>query len=128
MRKITISDEVWQAIAERGKFGETEDDVLRRILGVPAATGPRRNAPPGRGKKRIAEKSMSAKVVEGVMKIRFEDGTHKEWRLPARTDKATLKSIRDEAVRFALDNGATDPGQTNAVRKAFSDAGYHLTR
>ena len=29
MRTIRISDEVWQEIAQRGKFGETEDDVAR---------------------------------------------------------------------------------------------------
>jgi len=30
MRNILVSDAVWEAIAHRGKFGETEDDVLRR--------------------------------------------------------------------------------------------------
>lgn len=33
-KKIKISDEVWAAIAERGKFGETEDTVLRRVFGL----------------------------------------------------------------------------------------------
>jgi len=28
MKTIRISDEVWAEIAKRGKFGETEDDVL----------------------------------------------------------------------------------------------------
>jgi hypothetical protein len=30
--EVHSSEEVWQAIAERGKFHETEDDVLRRIF------------------------------------------------------------------------------------------------
>jgi hypothetical protein len=130
MRKILLSDEVWEAIATRGKFGETEEDVLRRILHLPAApaTPTRAGAPPGRGAKRYAQKAMSAKVVDGVLRIRFADGERNEWRLPARTDKAAIRKIRDEAVEFALQNGATNPGQTNAVRKAFSDAGYHLTK
>ena len=34
MRTIRISDAVWKAMAEYGKFGETADDVLRRILKV----------------------------------------------------------------------------------------------
>ena len=35
MPTIKVSDEVWEAIAERGKFGETEDDVLRRAFNLP---------------------------------------------------------------------------------------------
>ncbi len=34
MRNIRISEEVWKEIANRGKFGETEDDVLRRVFGI----------------------------------------------------------------------------------------------
>jgi len=41
MRTVRISDEVWAKIAERGKFGETEDDVLRRVFKLPpAGAGP----------------------------------------------------------------------------------------
>ncbi len=37
---IEISSAVWEAIAVKGKFGETPDDVLRRELGIdPAAPG-----------------------------------------------------------------------------------------
>ena len=35
MRHIKLSEEVWQKIAERGQFGETEDDVLRRVFDLP---------------------------------------------------------------------------------------------
>ena len=34
MRTIEVSDPVWQEIATRGKFGETEDDVLRRVFEI----------------------------------------------------------------------------------------------
>lgn len=34
MKTIRISDEVWDAMAKHGKFGETPDDVFRRILKI----------------------------------------------------------------------------------------------
>ena len=34
MRTIRISEEVWNEIAKRGKFGETPDDVLRRVFNL----------------------------------------------------------------------------------------------
>ena len=34
MKTIRISDDVWKAMAEHGKFGETPDDVFRRILKI----------------------------------------------------------------------------------------------
>jgi negative regulator of replication initiation len=130
MRKISVSDEVWQAIAARGKFGESEDDVLRRVFEIPAAPIPaaRQSGPPGRGTRRFAQKSMSAKVSNGMLRVRFEDGIEKTWSLPPRSDKAAIKKLRGEAVDFAQKNGASNPGQTNAVRKAFTDAGYHTTK
>ena len=37
-KHVTLSDTVWDEIAKQGSFGESEDDVLRRILGLPEAT------------------------------------------------------------------------------------------
>ena len=34
MKTIRISNDVWEAMAEHGKFGETPDDVFRRILKI----------------------------------------------------------------------------------------------
>ena len=34
MKTIRISEDVWNAMAERGKFGETPDDVLRRVFAI----------------------------------------------------------------------------------------------
>ena len=34
MRTIRISEKVWDEIAKRGKFGETPDDVLRRVFNL----------------------------------------------------------------------------------------------
>ena len=37
-RQVTLSDMVWGEIATRGDFGESEDDVLRRVFELPQAT------------------------------------------------------------------------------------------
>jgi len=37
-KQVTLSDAVWDEIAKQGNFGESEDDVLRRILGLPEPT------------------------------------------------------------------------------------------
>ena len=37
-KHVTLSDAVWDELAKQGIFGESEDDVLRRILGLPKAT------------------------------------------------------------------------------------------
>ena len=34
MRTIRISDDVWHAMAKHGKFGDTPDDVFRRIFKI----------------------------------------------------------------------------------------------
>ena len=137
MRTIRVSDEVWEAIAERGKFGQTVDDVLRHVFNLPPSPkspyggggsrgsgGPR----PGRGNLRYATKRMSPRVESGKLVVEFEDGARKEWKLPERSDKGSIRTIRDDAVSFALENGATNPGQTNAVLKALTNADYHLTK
>jgi len=71
---------------------------------------------------------MSAREEDEQLVIMFEDGASKKWDLPDKTDKDGIRALRDEAVAFALKNGASDPGQTNAVRKALTDAGYHLIK
>ena len=38
-----------------------------------------------------------------------------------------IRKIRDEAVYFAKNNGATS-GQINAVKKTLTEAGYHITK
>jgi negative regulator of replication initiation len=130
VRTIRITDEVWQAIAARGTFGETEDDVLRRFfeLEEPAmkrgiVTGHR-----GRGDKRYATKRMSNPVSDGQLIVEFEDGARQQWSLPDKDDKEGIRRVRDTAVRWALEQGASDPGQKNAVRKALTNAGYYVSR
>ncbi len=132
MRRIKISDAVWEAIAERGKFGETENDVLRQVFGLaPEQTAERlmSSGRRGRGNRRYATKRMSARTERGQLVVEFtEDGTTKRWELPDRSDKEAIKYLRKEAVDFALAHGASDPGQTNAVRKALTTDGYYVSR
>src|SRR5262245_30051526 len=130
MRKILISDAVWMAIADRGKFGETEDDVLRRVFKIDGPSEIKSKAAKGRrgrGSRRIASKRMSARVENGNLIVEFEDGAREQWRLPSRSDKDAIRSTRAEAVSFALANGASNPGQTNAVLKALTQVGYHVS-
>jgi hypothetical protein len=124
MRTIRISEEVWQAIAKRGRFGETVDDVLRRELKVDGAI----REPLGfRTRQRFAKKKMSARIEDGYLIVEFYGGPSNKWSLPSKTDKITIGSVRKQAVKFAEDNGATD-GQVHAVIKAMTDKGYHLTK
>ena len=131
MQDIRISQEVWDAIAERGKFRETEDDVLRRVLGVPPAgaqergrlAGGRRK---GRGNIRYATKRMPSRLEGDHLVVEFSDGKAGRWKLPDRKDKEGIKRLRETARAFVVSNGGTDPGQVNAVYKTLTDAGYFL--
>lgn len=120
MRTIRISDEVWAAIAERGKFGETEDDVLRRILEIP-------EAPQTVSRPRGAKIRMSAGVDGNDLAVSFATGARERWPLPNRNDREALRTLRSEAVSWARSQGAS-PGQEDAVKKALTSAGFHLRR
>ncbi|MCA1989662.1 MAG: hypothetical protein LDL07_11045 [Desulfarculus sp.] len=144
MRTVRISDEVWEAIAQRGKFGETPDIVLRRVFGLdkndvsvanPATNSKEREVGRVVGTRggyvrhsRLATITQTARVRDdGMLEVSYESGRSKNWQLPARGDKARIRQIREEAVEFAKANRAT-VGQINAVYKALTDAGYHLTK
>ena len=129
MRSIKVSDTVWEAIAAQGKFGETEDDVLRRVFKIKPATHTHRissGAPPGRGNLRYATKVMRARVQGSRLTVTFEDGSQQAWILRDKSDKEGIRRVREAAVRFATERGATR-GQIYAVYKALTDAAYHLT-
>ena len=139
MHNITVTEPVWQAIASRGKFGETEDDVLRRVFNLPVvsslkedhetkqefgastmrrASGPRRS---------LATDRMSSYLSANQLHVAFVSGPSTSWTLPSKTDKASLRAVREKAIAFAKKHGAT-LGQVNAVKKTLTDAGYHLTK
>jgi hypothetical protein len=139
MRQINVTDEVWEQIAKRGKFGETEDDVLRRVFDLPPskiagapnpATFTRRGPSPvsnGRRRRNLAKRRMSSYVNDDTLHVSFAGGANHSWPLPRREDKAAIRSVRDQAVEFARMNGATF-GQENAVKKALTEAGFHLMK
>ena len=134
---ITISEPVWQAIASRGKFGETEDDVLRRVFSLPPNSDlnegqESRQMRPGitprvARRRSFATNRMSCYLSDNQLHISFAAGAAKSWALPAKADKAALRTMREKAITFARENGATE-GQVAAVKKSLTEAGYHLTR
>ena len=133
MRTIRVSEEVWQAIASHGKFGETEDDVLRRILKLPPQSTIDDSTKPlliGGGRVprgSFATQRMSAHISNNQLQITFQDGSSRSWPLPNRSDKTGIKAVRDKAVTFAREHGATI-GQVNAVKKTLTDNEYWTTK
>ncbi len=138
MKSIRISDEVWQEIAKRGKFGETEDDVLKRVFKI-RPNGPDQDGgllqPNARTSVRghFATDKMHAKVYrEGYgryLKVRFHgSGEEQNFDLPEdRSDKRAIRSALESALNFGEKNNASK-GQLFAIRKALTDADYHLTK
>lgn len=130
MRAIRITEEVWKEIARRGKFGETEDDVLRRVFRIEHKPGessaPTTDRHTGhRG--RYATVRMHSGVKNGQLVVSFESGAERRWDLPDRSQKERIRKIRSEALDFARQSGATQ-GQGYAVLKALTEAGYHITK
>lgn len=137
MKSISVSEPVWEAIASRGKFGETEDDVLRRVFGVPplssanaaphiAPTAPatRKSNGPRRS---FATDKLSSYISGNELRVSFASGPSSSWKLASKNDKTALRAMRDAATSFAKKHGAT-LGQVNAVKKTLTDSGYHLLK
>jgi len=133
MKSVKVSDEVWDEIAKKGKFGETEDDVLRRVLNLaPLNTSTRDEVVLDERplRTRIAKQRISPKFTDDRRKffVQLEDGRRSnEWILPSRYDKRAIRKVTYDAMKFASESGATQ-GQVLAVRKALTEAGYHLTK
>ncbi|HTA65858.1 MAG TPA: hypothetical protein VK753_10175 [Xanthomonadaceae bacterium] len=139
MKPITVSEPVWQAIAARGKFGETEDDVLRRVFGLTEDTNPpgdhqtnQASQPPVRPRvtgprQSFATDRLSSYISGNELRVSFASGPSNSWVLPKKTDKAAIRVVRDKATSFAEKHGATI-GQINAVRKTLTDAEFHLNK
>ena len=89
-------------------------------------TPPQSDAPVGSRIRRSTIR-LTTNVQDNKLLVHFADGTRRTWDLPLREDKAAIRTIRTEAIEFAHDHGST-PGQENAIRKALTSAGYHLTR
>jgi len=132
MRSIRVSDEVWDAIAAKGRFGETEDDVLRRVFGVEGpletTSAPSVPVPALRSQRQRpwhAVTRMSADVSGDQLVVSFATGRRKSFPLPKQTDLDGIRRVRTEAVQWAKSNGASS-GQEDAVKKALTTNGYHV--
>lgn len=126
MRTIRISDEVWEEIAKRGKFGETPDNVLRRVFKIDERSNPIEGLK-SVVRPRYATNKQSAWVSNNLLNIEYEGGASKNWPLPPPIDKAGLRKVLHEALEFGTKSGASQ-GQLDAIRKTLHQAGYHLTR
>jgi len=130
MRTIRISEEVYLEIAKRGTFGETPDDVLRRVFKLPEKHGNtpthRTRGPKTRSPNKTGDR-MSAWVENERLHVTFQSGNSESWALPPKSDKDGIREVRDQAVEFAEMYDATE-GQVNAVKKALTDNGYWLIK
>lgn len=138
MKNLRVSDDVWQAIAQIGKFGETENDVLRRVFSnegvcrlfsitpttavqttttVPRTSGVRRQ--------RHATNRMSAHIADGILRITFADGASKDFKLPSREDRDAIRTVRDNAWQFAKEHQASI-GQRQAIVHVMCDNEYRI--
>lgn len=122
--KVTLSSPVYAYIAEHGQFGETVDDVLRRLFGISGAKGTR--AASRRGANRSVRR-VSPEIVGGYLNVRIEDAGERRWQLPSADDTVALRRVTHEALDWASSEGATE-GQLKAIRKAMSEAGYFIGR
>jgi hypothetical protein len=138
MRTIKVGDKVWNMIVENGKFGETADDVLRRLLnlnvvvaGDAASAAPKDSEPPNGArqfgwKERRATVRMTQSVENGELVLRFDSGQTEKWKLPAKNNPAGIRIVRDKAIAFVRKNGGTT-GQEHAAIRALTSRGYRVT-
>lgn len=119
-KTIRVDGDVYQQISIEGKFGETANDVLRRILQL-------KEAAPPKERRRLSARRMSSKVENGALVVGFAEGPSSRFALPQKHDKSAIRSAMEQAIRFANANGASE-GQERAIRKVLTDAGYYLTR
>jgi negative regulator of replication initiation len=126
MRTIKISDEVWDVIAKDGKFGETADDVLRRLLKVSGNTKEKPIAVRA-WKERRATVRMTQHVGNNKLVLRFDSGATFSKSLPPKDNHSEIRRVRDAAIEFVKKNGGT-LGQEHAAIRALTSRGYHVTR
>ena len=130
---IRVSEEVWAAIAAQGKFGETEDDVLRRIFKISTdnarLSGRAANEPAKQygWKERRATNRMTQTVNGNKLILEFDSGPRFERILPPKENRPAIRKVRDEAVEFVRSKGGTD-GQEKAAIRALTSRGYHIAK
>ncbi len=126
MKMIRISEEVWTAIAAQGKFGETEDDVLRRVFKISTNGSPKSDKQYS-WKERRAIIRMTQEVRANKLILQFDSGPRFERTLPVKNDRQMIRKVRDEAVEFVRSNGGTK-GQEHAAIRALTSRGFHVSK
>ena len=142
MPTIEVSDLVsaWLADERERRPGQSNDDIVRSLIGLPTRArstlvvpGPERSAhaPPRsesiQARPTFATRRLSSYISGDQLVVGFVGAAERRWPLPARGDKRRIRSLRDEAVAFVTQQGATI-GQQNAVKKVLTDSGYHLIK
>ena len=126
MRTIRISDEVWDVIEKNGKFRETEDDVLRRLLDVGGSLSVKPTVARA-WKERRALVRMTQHVENNELVLKFDTGKVFRKALPSKENSSEIRTVRDAAIEFVKANGGTK-GQEHAAIRALTHRGYHVTR
>ena len=108
---IRISQDVYDAVAARGAFGETPDDVLRRVLDLPPR--PPRVQRTKRGAVRLSDLDDIPRGVATVigkrdrrLVVKLAGAPVAMWKLSG-LDADGLAAVREEAVAFARERGAS---------------------
>lgn len=133
MKMIRVSEEVWAAIAAQGKFGETEDDVLRRVFKISTHNSSSSSHAANEQKRQFGWKErratdrMTQTVNGGKLILEFDSGPRFERTLPAKDNRPAIRKVRDEAMEFVRSNGGTD-GQEKAAIRALTSRGYHIAK
>lgn len=83
------------------------------------STGPQR-------RRRLAERRLRSRVLDGFLRLTFEDGPEREWNLPPREAHDAIARLSLEAQAWAESHCATH-GQQKAVHRALTEAGYYNT-
>lgn len=143
MPTIEVSELVsaWLVDERERRPDQSYDDILRSLIGLPARArsssvpAARLSVPdtspsvavrsPARAS--VATRRLQSYISGNQLVVGFVGAAERRWTLPPRDDKRRIRSVRDEAVSFVTQQGATI-GQQNAVKKALTDAGFHLIK
>jgi negative regulator of replication initiation len=127
MRTIKISEEVWAVIANNGKFGETADDVLGRLLNAKRNGDAEVPIQPIAWKQRRTKERMTQNDCQNnELVLRFDSGATFRQPLPPKDNIAAIRKLRNAAVEFVRKHGGTK-GQEHAAIRALTSNGYHVT-
>ena len=106
---------------------EEEDEPAPKPKKPAKKKAPKAKAPAEKKPRTIkATKRMSARIENNVLTLKYGDGKPKKIKVQ-KADKTKLKATIKKVVTWAKEQGAT-PGQIQAVKKAFTSKGYHVTR